>query len=207
MSDPVKLRNDRLIAAIIDGIIFGVVVSFPLSLIGQAIPVVGPLIAGLLAAAAYCLKDALPIAALDGASPGKKIMGIKAVKSDGSNVDYETSIKRNIPFAVGNVISAVLGVVPVLGAIVALLVAFPLQIGILCYETYLIFKKPNGERWGDSFAGTQVVRAGQTANVSAENFPPPPPSAEQTAPPPPLPNAEAPAQPAGNPAMEEDTRH
>lgn len=206
MSDPKKIKTNRLIAAIIDGIILAVI-NVIFGMILGLIPVVGPLLAGLVGAALYAMKDAFPIPALDGASPGKKIMKIKAVNMNGANLTPEESIKRNLPLVFGGAVNGVLSLLPAalylgLAGLVGLI-----QLGAVIVETYFLWTKPDGRRWGDNFASTQVV---STEGVAATTgFPPPPPSA--VPPPPPAQSAAAPPPPppgaAGGPEWDEDTRH
>jgi uncharacterized RDD family membrane protein YckC len=66
-----------------------------------------------------------------GRSIGKKFMGLKVVK-DGAKISYVDSIKRNITF-----------IVPILGFV----------------EMIMPFVDKDGMRFGDKFAGTQVVEA------------------------------------------------
>lgn len=206
MSDPKKIKTNRLIAALIDGILLAIVNAI-LGVILGFVPVVGALLAGVIGAALYALKDAYPIPALDGASPGKKIMKIKAVNMNGANLTPEESIKRNLPLVFGGLINGVLSLLPLaIYGILALIVGLA-QLGVVIVETYFLWSKPDGRRWGDNFGSTQVVSTeGVTA---AAGFPPPPPSA---VPPPPAQSAAAPPPPppaaaAGGQEWDEDTRH
>ncbi|CAM2006349.1 RDD family protein [Acanthopleuribacter pedis] len=213
MSDANTIRNNRLIAAIIDAVIFGII-NIILGTVLGLIPFIGGLIAGVVGAAAYAMKDAIPLPALDGASPGKKIFNLKAVNMNGGNLTPEESIKRNLPLVIGSLIGAVLsllfGFIPVLGALAGAFVGGGLQFFISIYECYLVCTKPDGRRYGDTYANTQVVSAQGVIATSTAAFPPPPPSA--VPPPPPAASASAPPPPpppSGGAQQEwdEDTKH
>lgn len=126
----------RIIAAIIDGVIAGV---------AGFIPVIGAL-----AGAAYMLvRDGLEIDFMDLRSLGKKVMKLRPVRVDGQPMDLVTSIKRNIPFAIGPLIM----IVPILGWIIGPIVA--MVIGIV--EIILVLTDDEGRRMGDRFAETKVI--------------------------------------------------
>ncbi len=208
MSDPKKIKTNRLIAAIIDGILLAIVNAI-LGVILAFVPAVGALLAGVIGAALYALKDAYPIPALDGASPGKKIMKIKAVNMNGANLTPEESIKRNLPLVFGGAVNGVLSLLPTAIYLpLAGLIGFA-QLGVVIAETYFLWSKPDGRRWGDNFGSTQVVSTEGVA-ATAGGFPPPPPSA--VPPPPPAQSAAAPPPPpptaaAAGQEWDEDTRH
>lgn len=122
----------RFIAALVDGIITGVV---------SLIPTVGWVVA-----VAYSLaKDGL----FEGASIGKKLMKLKVRTLDGGQADYMVSVKRNAIFAIPNVFM----IIPVLG----FLLAGPVGLAIAIVETFFVFTDPLGRRIGDKFAGSVVV--------------------------------------------------
>lgn len=216
MSDPKSIRNSRIIAAIIDALVFfvvNVVLAFTLGLI----PILGALLAGVAGALAYAMKDAIPLPALNGASPGKMAMKIKAVNMNGGNLTPEESIKRNLSLVIGSLVGAVLGtlfgILPIVGAAIGSTIGGFLQLGVTIYEFYLVWTKEDGRRWGDTFANTHVISTeGITAAASAGGFPPPPPSAVPPPPPgqassmpPPPPAASTP--PPAQQDWDEDTRH
>ena len=195
-------NTKRIIAAIIDGIIAAFLL-FVLNLtIGLAIPFIGGLLAGLAGAAYIGLKDALPIDGLDGASPGKKLLKLKTVTNDGANCDYETSIKRNLPFAAPYLFMALLGLIPILGAIISLLL-WPFVIVIYIVELIFVLNKPMGQRWGDSFAGTQVIELGATTTTATTTAPAPPPPPKESVTPPADP---APPEETPPPVPDEETK-
>ncbi len=134
---PVKADlGRRIVAAIIDGVIAGVV---------GVIPVVG----GLVGAAYMLLRDGLDLDFMKGRSIGKTVMKLRVLRLDGQAMDIGTSVKRNIPFAIGPLIM----VVPVLGWIIGPVVA--MIIGLI--EVILVLTDADGRRMGDKLAETMVV--------------------------------------------------
>lgn len=128
----------RILAAIIDGLICGVVGLIP--------------IAGGIAGAAYMLvRDGLELDFMNGRSIGKNVMGIRPIQLDGSAMDIGASVKRNIPFAIAPIIM----IIPILGWLLAPFVG--LLIGVV--ELVLVLTDADGRRMGDKFAGTMVVDA------------------------------------------------
>lgn len=136
----------RFIAAIIDGLL-AAGVSF--------IPVVGGIIGGLY----VLLRDGLDLEFMDRRSIGKKLMQLRPIRLDGQPMDPMSSVKRNLPLAVGAV-GSVFWVIPILGWIVAIFFALiGLVIGIV--EVILVLTDPEGRRMGDKLAGTKVVEVGE----------------------------------------------
>lgn len=134
----------RAVAAIIDGLVGGI--------LGAVIPVVGALLS-----AAYILtKDALPYQlskneALRNRSLGKRLLELRVDRLDGGDVDWATSIRRNIPLAAGSIIA----LIPVIGWTVGGFVT--LALGLI--ELILVLSEANGRRLGDRFGNTTVVEA------------------------------------------------
>jgi len=126
----------RFVAAVIDGVLAGVV---------GVIPVIG----GLIGAAYMLLRDGLEIDFMDGRSLGKKVMKLRPVRLDGGPMDISTSVKRNIPFAIGPVIM----IVPVIGWVIGPLVAIVIDL----VESVLVLTDPQGRRIGDKMAETMVI--------------------------------------------------
>ncbi len=134
--------SKRFIAALIDGLITAVP-SF--------IPVLGAIIGAL-----YALtKDAVVYEVTDNEdfrnrSIGKKMMNLEVARVEGEGyVDWGTSIKRNLPLAIGSLIM----IIPVIGWVIGPIVG--LIIGVI--EVILVFTDSEGRRMGDKFAGTQVI--------------------------------------------------
>ncbi len=120
------------------------------SILGQ-IPLVG-WIAGM----GYILvRDGLDIELINRQSIGKKLLGLKAVRLDGEDMDIATSVRRNWMFALG-ALAGIVAWIPILGFLAVLgisLISF--LIGV--YEVYLVFTDTEGRRWGDTFGGTKVI--------------------------------------------------
>jgi len=126
----------RFVAALIDGVLSGIV---------GVVPIVG----GIVGAAYMLLRDGLELDFMDGRSLGKKVMKLRPVRLDGAPMDMATSVKRNIPFAIGPVIM----IIPVLGWILGPAIA--LIIGVV--ESVLVLTDPQGRRIGDKMAETMVI--------------------------------------------------
>jgi uncharacterized RDD family membrane protein YckC len=126
----------RIVAAIIDGVLVGVV---------SWIPILG----GLIGAAYFLLRDGFEFDFMDHRSLGKKLMKLRPVLLDGGKVDLVVSIKRNWILA----IPSVLMIIPVFGWIAAPFIG--LAIGII--EFVLVITDPEGRRMGDKIAGTKVI--------------------------------------------------
>lgn len=136
----------RCIAAIIDGLLTAGV-SF--------IPVVGPIFGGLY----VLLRDGLDVEFMDRRSLGKKLIKLRPVRLDGQPMDPVTSVKRNLPLAVGSV-GSLFWFIPILGWMVAIFFGLiGLVIGIV--ELVLVLTDPEGRRMGDKLAGTKVVEAAE----------------------------------------------
>lgn len=101
-----------------------------------------------------------------GRSIGKQTQGIRAVTTTGQPLTFVDSAKRNAVFAVGSalgVISALIGLIPCLGAVVNCLL-WPLWVlgaviglAAVIVELVKISQDPEGVRLGDEFAGTRVT--------------------------------------------------
>lgn len=123
----------RLVAALIDGVLQGIVIAI--------IPVLGWLIA----AAYMLLKDGL----FEGQSIGKKLMKMRVIQVNGRKVDFAVSAGRNLIYAVPILIGMIPVAGPTIGGILALVVV------IVEAVTLLVDKQ--GIRMGDKWAKTQVI--------------------------------------------------
>jgi len=157
----------RFLAALIDGIVAGVLSLVPL--------------VGFLAGGVYTLtKDGIMYELTKnleykGRSIGKKLLRLTVVRLDGGPVDLRVSAKRNLTLALGGLI----GIVPLLGWVIGPFVS--LVLGVV--ELLLVLGDPLGRRLGDKWAGTQVVA--ETATLPAQAQPsqvPPASPAEQPRP-------------------------
>lgn len=162
MMYPKADTGKRIVAAILDSLLASLFYFLVLLLLGF-IPVLGwlfRLAAGLILLAFLAFKDALPIAGLQGASPGKKVLGIKAIKMDGTRCDYASSFKRNLPFVAPAALAFLVGIVPWLGVYLSVVFVPLISIAsliIVIIELVRVLTEPKGLRFGDMFATTQVV--------------------------------------------------
>jgi uncharacterized RDD family membrane protein YckC len=132
----------RAIAAVIDGVVAGIL---------GIVPGVGGLLGGI-----YILvRDGLDVEYLRGRSLGKTLMNLDVVRLDGQPMDIATSVKRNWMFALGLVVAA-LALIPIFGWLLIpfVLIASPI---IIIVEIFRVFSDPQGRRWGDLLAGTEVI--------------------------------------------------
>ncbi len=132
----------RIIAAIIDGVLCGVVGWIP--------------VAGWIISTVYVLvRDGLELDFMDRRSLGKKVMKLRPIRLDGQPMDVGTSVRRNLPFAVG-AIGTVIAFVPFIGWLVALLIGLAAFV-IAILELVLVITDAEGRRLGDKLAGTKVI--------------------------------------------------
>lgn len=142
----------RVLAALVDGLAASVV---------SLIPVIGALVG-----TAYTLtKDAIVFELTKqnewkNRSLGKRLLNLEVSPDDGDIVDLMTSVKRNIPLAIGTLIM----IIPVVGWVVGPIIAFVVSI----IEIVLVITDGKGRRLGDRWAGTQVVDAVVTASVGGD---------------------------------------
>ena len=138
------LLSKRLIAFVIDGIVATVL---------WQVPLVGKLL-GL----SYILfRDGLEIEFMKGRSIGKKLMGLKPVRLNKQPMDISASVRRNWVFVIAGVAGLFRGI-PLFGVFIVL-AAVALGIFVALYELYLVVSDTKGRRWGDFFAGTQIVES------------------------------------------------
>lgn len=118
-----------------------IVPAFLISLFG-VIPVLGAILAGLLMAPYWLLRD------VTSASPGKLLLGLRVVSKDGKPPAKGKLVLRNLLLSIGPGIL----IIPLLGMFVGPVVGFI----VIVLET--IFLLTQGERLGDRWAGTVVVK-------------------------------------------------
>ena len=120
---------------------------------GIAVVFTGGLLAAALFVIAYLLvRDGLPIAALDYASIGKKILGlhVESEASGEARIDPVASIKRNATLVPGLILLPLLwGTSSILAVAVASIPAV--------VELVMTITDANGLRMGDRIAGTKVL--------------------------------------------------
>lgn len=139
--------TQRLIAAVIDGAVAGVLTA--------VIPGVGGLLGGLY----ILLRDGLDVEYLRGRSLGKTLMKLKVVREDGQPMDLGTSVRRNWTLSLGLLVT-VLALIPILGWIAGFFLALIIPI-VVIIEAALVFMDADGRRFGDRTAGTKVVAAAE----------------------------------------------
>jgi uncharacterized RDD family membrane protein YckC len=105
-------------------------------------PLIGPMIYGLLAGAYLLLRD------IKGASLGKTAMGTRVFSKNGGEADTQSLIMRNLPLAA----PYALLLIPFFGLFIFSPVAF--IVGIV--EIVMYFTQ--GERLGDKIANTTVLK-------------------------------------------------
>ena len=93
----------------------------------------------------------------EGRSVGKKLIGLKVVVQNDTEIirdcGYKESIFRNFPFVAGYILFGILKVIPLIGW----LFSFVIVLGILIFECLVMMGSENGMRLGDEIAKTQVV--------------------------------------------------
>jgi uncharacterized RDD family membrane protein YckC len=129
------LPSKRLVAAVVDVLIFLILIKF----FGIAGSLLGLLF--------VFLKDAM----FKGQSPGKRLFDLQVIepRQDNNPCSVRKSIIRNIPMAV---VIALLSF-PVSGWILFATVG----LAIILLETFLVFSDEEGKRVGDIFAETLVI--------------------------------------------------
>ena len=171
------LQQKRLIAAAIDfAIVFAIAMAIgiaefavgmvlgrsSLGAMGMVSRILG-FLGSVIILAILLLRDVLA----GDRSLGKKFQDIRVVSTSGGGIGAMESIQRNLIFAIGAIfgtLSATLGLLPCLGDFVRCLLLplniLALVIGVVAaiVEIVKIFQDPQGIRFGDSFAGTKVIR-------------------------------------------------
>lgn len=133
----------RWLALMIDGLI-----AFPLVFMA-VLPVISLLGTPLLVAY-YISRDAL---LGNGQSVGKKALGLKVEKDDGTPLTWIDSVKRNVVFFAYLVL--IFCTIPYLGWFIAGILSIPLGI-LFLVETIMVIS--TGKRIGDRWGGTSVKR-------------------------------------------------
>jgi len=125
----------------ITGYLIDVVPACVLGLFGL-IPIFGPIIAGLVLAPYWLLRD------IAGASLGKLILGTRIITKNGLSARAGARVLRNVPLAVGPAFLIIPFLGYVLGPAISLL-------AVLIESILLVLR---GERLGDRLAKTIVVK-------------------------------------------------
>ncbi len=137
------LRLKRTVAYGIDalaaGIAGGILSSFS--------PGLGAAVAG----GYMLLRDGLEFDYMRHRSLGKHFMNLHVRRLDGLPMDVQTSIRRNWPIALSSL-------APLLAAFVGMgFLIGVAAVGLFLFEVHRLFKSPDGRRWGDEMAGTEVA--------------------------------------------------
>lgn len=126
----------RVAAYLID-----VIPALILGLIG-IVPIIGQFFAGVFLGCYWLLRD------VRGASLGKLMLGLMVVGRDGRPATTSARIRRNVPLCVGPFLLAI----PILGYAIGGIVA------LIAFVVEVIMLLTQGQRMGDTMAGTAVVR-------------------------------------------------
>jgi len=136
--DPVP----RALAFVIDNLIAAVLAGVPL-------------LGGILSAGYLVARDGLRLPFMNQRSVGKHLLGLQVERADGRVMDLETSVQRNWMWGLGPVVAA-LATVPLSGGVLAVAVSAG-ALAVSLYEIYRVLTRPDGRRWGDKLAQTQVA--------------------------------------------------
>lgn len=143
------LLGKRFAAALIDGIVAGVITILLWGLLHESV--------GLLAGSLYLLfRDGFSLELINGRSLGKLIFYLRPVRLSGETMNFKISAKRNWPLALPTFFNALGAGINVIGVGTLFwlfsLAAFILVLG----EIVLIVTQENGQRFGDQMADTEV---------------------------------------------------
>ncbi len=163
-----EIFQKRVMASFIDCVMVGAVVfilQFPCFLIlPRFLASICAIVVNFIGAGLILLKDGpYKVAFLDRQSIGKKQMYLRVTKDDGeTSITWAESISRNIPFAIPFVLGSLSFAVSMIPFIGWLLLPFVglgslVSIAFIGFETFLMYKDPQGKRWGDRRAGTIVA--------------------------------------------------
>jgi len=131
-----SLTGLRAVGYVIDGVA-GAVLSFGLTWLPDG----GALISGAVLLAWWLLRD------LPGASLGKRLLGLKVVRRDGSPSDVRARLLRNLTLIPGPLFSLI-PIAGLTGPVVSLCL-------VLVEVGFLVLRH---ERLGDRLAGTMVIQ-------------------------------------------------
>ncbi len=146
--------GNRIVAALIDFL----AVALMTIVLAATLGLVGTFLSALTVAAYLALRDGHPQGSL-----GKRLLGLRVVGPGGRPVTYNDSIRRNLIFA----LPEVLGFAPTLTALAALLI-----IAAVISELVLVLTRPDGRRLGDQWAGTRVIASGAPERIGEILTPP-----------------------------------
>ena len=135
----------RLWGTLIDGVIIALISTAITSLIGVDIsdPGIGSAFTTSLVMIIIWLLARVGSEVAWGASPGKRILGMKVVTADGSNPDAVASLKRNSW---------------IIAQIIPLFIGSLVQIGLMIFIGVRIANDPEKRSWFDKLGNLTVVR-------------------------------------------------
>ena len=146
----VPLFATRCLAKLIDGAVAGTLYVFITLFFSDWFT--GFFLGGLAASAYFLFSDGLPLDFMRHRSLGKRMMNMTVERVDEEPVTLLTSIKRNWMFTIGFFAQAFTFTASPVTYLLALV-----AIGLIGYELYWLATNPNGVRWGDDLAGTDVM--------------------------------------------------
>lgn len=161
----------RIIAVLIDALI-ALLLYLLLSFLLTPLFGLGHLIATLAAAVFLLFRDAIPIGDLNGASPGKRFLGLRVIQGNGRECDLTASFKRNLTIAAGwlvNTAFLLLALIFSFIPLVEVLIGFAgIITGIvvllaLITELVKVISDERGIRLGDILADTVVIEVRSAA--------------------------------------------
>ncbi len=129
-------KGRRVVAYLID------VVPMLLLAVIHFLPIFGWMLYGLIHACYWLLRD------INGASPGKHVIGSYVASSDGTPATTSQRIVRNVPLA----LPGILGMIPLIG------IFFEFGFAVLIFGGEAILLLATGRRLGDRLANTLVFR-------------------------------------------------
>ena len=129
-------KGRRVLAYLID------VIPMLLLAVIHFVPIIGWIFYGLLHALYWLLRD------INGASPGKSILGSYVVSEKGAASTTSQRILRNVPLAIPGFV----GMIPLIG------IFFELGLAFIIFGGEAILLLTTGRRLGDRLAGTNVYR-------------------------------------------------
>jgi uncharacterized RDD family membrane protein YckC len=140
----------RLVAALVDGLVAGVLIWVPTLLLGKIHPALGALVGGVLVMAYFCLE------VLKAQTLGKMLFQYKITAQDGSPATCDQLVKRwgfkQVPNAIGVVAAVLMFITPALG----FLVYVGMLAGLAIVAGTLLTLRPEKLAFHDQLFGTAV---------------------------------------------------
>jgi uncharacterized RDD family membrane protein YckC len=146
---------DLLLVGVVNAIIASIVIVSALGLNGGAFGIGGSFAAGAISAVLNTLIGLGYFAFMEssqGKTLGKMVMKLRVVGAAGGNPTLEEAAKRNIWLAL-----PLLGVIPILGGLVA---ALGELVAVIMIAVGINNDPVRRQPWTDKFAGTQVLKEG-----------------------------------------------